>query len=299
MAAFRHDFGLAHYWLGRAYLKLDQADNARIAFTKASAHLARKNEAEESAAIRKAQASARTRRIRLEQESYKQATGAKPPVAGAADMSHCLAESELPTEWPDAAVGESPVVAVADTPEQFFTTDYQKEVNLIVLIEIGTGPIKYLVGENGFMDAIMRCPYEERKVVVYLDGHKAGAALPLVDLFHQADTRGMSEKDRVQLTKGITQSILSRVPYVGDVASHWDVRADDRYWKLLPGEVHLFAAKVRPGLYTLNVQCLDSDHFLLPRYSLTRYYIPVKDGQENIVFVHTKPEADNTYVASK
>jgi tetratricopeptide (TPR) repeat protein len=295
MAAFRHDFGLAHYWLGRAYLKLGQQDNARIAFTKACEHLTRKDEEAETAAIRKSQTADRTQRIRLEKQSYQLATTGKVPVAGAADMSNCMPAAELPAEWPGSALGDDPVLKAAESPEQFFTVGYQSDVNLIVLIETGIGPIKYLIGENGYMDAIMRAPYAERRTVVYLNGHKAGAAVQLVDLFHQADTRGTSEKDRVQMTKGVTQSILSRMPYVGDIASHWDVRADWRYWQLMPGEMHLFAAKVKPGLYTLNVQCLDANDCLLPRYRLTRYFIPVTDDAESIVWIHTKPEADNTY----
>ncbi|MCJ7543433.1 MAG: hypothetical protein MUP47_02525 [Phycisphaerae bacterium] len=294
MAAFRHDFGLVHYWLGRAFLKLNQPDNARVAFTKASEHVVRKNEEAETASTRKSQAAARTKRIRLEQESYKLATTGKTPVPGAVDMSNCMPAAELPAEQP-GAIGENPVLKVAESPEQFFTVDYQKDVNLICLIETGVGPIKYLVGENGYMDAIMRAPYEERKVVVYLNGHKVGQAISLVDMFHQADTRGMSEKDRVQLTKGVTQSVLSRMPYIGDIASYWDVRADWRYWRLMPGEVHVFAAKVKPGLYTLNLQCLDSNDCLLPRYGLTRYYIPVTEDAESVILIHTKPEADNTY----
>jgi tetratricopeptide (TPR) repeat protein len=299
MKDFRHDFGLAHYWLGRAYLQLDQEDNARIAFTKASQHVPRKNEDKELAEFRKAQAKVRTDRIRLEKESYKRATTAKPPVAGAVDMSNCVPESELPAARPGVEAGENGVILAADSPQQFFTVDYQKQVNLILMIEIGAAPIKYLIGENGYMDAIIRAPYEERKVVVYLNGQKAGPALPLADLFQQADTRGTSEKDRLQITKGVTKSVLTRMPYVGDAFAYWDVRADDRSWKLMPGEVHVFAAKVQPGLYTLNVQCLDSNNCLLPRYSLTQYYVPVMDGKENIVFIHTKPEADNIYVAPK
>jgi hypothetical protein len=131
--------------------------------------------------------------------------------------------------------------------------------------------------------------------MVYLDGQKGGVAQPMLDMFHQADTRGMSQKDQAQIAKGVSQAILKQLPYVGTVASYWDVRADWRYWRLIPGEVHVFAAKVKPGLYTVNLQCLDSNGKLLPRYAQTCYYIPVVDGKENIYMLHTYPEADNTY----
>ncbi len=61
----------------------------------------------------------------------------------------------------------------------------------------------------------------------------------------------------------------------------------------------MLAAKVKPGTYTISLQCLDSNGYLLPRYRLTRYHIPVLEGQENIYFLHTLPEADNQYVPTQ
>lgn len=300
MKDFRDDFGVAHYWLGRAYLKLEQNDNARVAFKKASTHVPRKNEQQELAQMQKVQASARQKRIRLEQECYKRACSEKQPVPGAADASVCPAEAEVPDCLSKDAAGSSPVLACAANAEEFFDVDYQRDVNLILMIETGIGPIKYLVGDDGYMDAIMRAPYQEKKVVVYLDGLKAGSAMPLLDMFHQADTRGMSEKDNAQAAKGLTKSILRQMPYgIGSLAGMWDVRADDRHWRLIPGEVHVLAAKVKPGTYTISLQCLDSNGYLLPRYRLTRYHIPVREGQENIYFLHTLPEADNQYVPTQ
>jgi hypothetical protein len=299
MKAFRNDFGIAHYWLGRAYLQLGQNDNARVAFQKAAIHVPRKGEDRELAVMKKNQTSWRNNRISLEKQSYKLACEAKPPVAGAVDVSASPAEGELPDHLPGVAAGNEAVENYAKTPEEFFSVDYQKDVNLILVIDVGVGPIKYLVGEGGYADAIIRFPYQEKKVVVYMDGQKVGPAMPLLDMFHQADTRGTSDKDRAQIAKGITKAALSRVPYVGYAAACWDVRADDRYWRLIPGEVHVLAAKAKPGVYTVSLQCLDSNGCLLPRYTKTSYDIPVKDGQENIYFLHTLPEADNQYVPNK
>ena len=303
MKDFRNDFGLAHYWLGRSFLRLNQPDNARVAFQKASVHVPRKGEESETASLRKAQARERERRIPLEKKCFQNATSAKPPVVGAADLSNCCLEAELPSALPAgppaspalpaAGAAESPVLLAAQNAQQFFSVDFQKEVNLILVIETGVGPIKYLIGENGFMDAIRRGGYSERKLMVYLDGQKAGPAQPLLDMFHQADTRGTSEKDRAQIAKGVSQSVLRRMPYVGSVAALWNVRADHRFWHLIPGEVHVYAAKVRPGRYSVTLQCLDSNGALLPRYRVTRYHVPVREGQENVYLLHTYPEADN------
>jgi hypothetical protein len=296
---FRHDFRLAHYWLGRSYLKQGDEGNARVAFQKASQKLVRDGQAREEQQISRAHTTGREKRIELEKKSYQIATTGETPVFGAVDMSaspHQMGMPECIAAYPQAASLANPVLHCATSPSEFFSPDYQKKVNLIVVVEMGTAPVKYLAGENGCVDNIIRSHGPERSAMVYLNGHKAGAAFNMLDMFHQADTRGRSEKDDVQLAKGVTQSILRRLPYVGMVAAYWDVRADGRYWRLLPGEVCIFAACVAPGNYTLCVKTFDANGNLLPRYRLTRYSVPVQANKENIIMLHTKYGADNTYV---
>ncbi len=300
MKAYRNDFRLAHFWLGRTFMKLGKPDDARIFFERANQRIPRKGEDREAKAYRRSHERARKKRCRLEKKSFQIATKGKQPVAGAIEMSGCLAAAEMPEVVEAAAVGceEDPVLLKADTMQQFCSTDFQKEVNLVLVIESGQGPIKTLVGENQCIDKIVRAPYPERETMVYLSGHKAGKAYRMLDMFHQADTRGTTEKDTAQIVKGITQSILRRLPYIGYVAAYWNVQADWRYWRLLPGEVHVYAAKVQPGNYTVQVQSMDANNRLLPRYSLTRYHVPVRAGEENVYLLHTTAEADNTYVAA-
>jgi len=298
MADFRHDFRLAHYWLGRTYLKLGDEGNARVAFGKAGQYVPRKGGESETRSIRKAQARARTERMSLEKKCYEKNSTGEEAVPGIADMSPSPAMAEAPRQLSGrvpSSTPASPVIRGTDDPSEFLSLPYQKQVNLILIVETGIGPIKILTGENMAFDQIMRAGYSERNVQVHLDGHRAGKAFPMVDLFHQADTRGRSEKDDAQLAKGITQSVLSRIPYVGSVASYWNVQADHRYWHLLPGELHVFAAKVKPGTYTVTLDCFDANDYLLPRHRQTRYTLPVRAGGESIYFLHTKPEADNLY----
>jgi tetratricopeptide (TPR) repeat protein len=297
MADFRHDFQLAHYWLGRSYLKLGQADNARIAFTKAGTHVPRKGEDKELKSLQKQQADMRKTRMELEAKSYKNALSAKPPVEGAVNMSASPSMAEMPVALPGAG-GENGVITAAETLEKFLAMDFQKDVNLILVIEMGQGPYKYVDEYGG--DHIIPLPYPDRQALVYLNGHTAGQAFNLLDMYHQAATRGTSEKDTAQAAKGVTKAVLKQMPFgVGSLAGVWDVSADWRYWRLLPGQVAVFAAKVAPGSYTVNVQCFDSNGNLLPRYSVTRYFVPVVEGRENIYMIHTTPEADNVYVAKK
>ncbi|MCX5669717.1 MAG: hypothetical protein NTU94_00130 [Planctomycetota bacterium] len=302
MAKYRDDFQLAHFWLGKAYLKLGQEDNARIAFVKACTRVPRDNEQEELQATQRNQASEREKRMRLEAESYRLATRGDKPVPGATDVSASPGLTEMPETlpgYPSQHPAEQIVLRGASSREEMCSSVFQKDVNLILVVETGLGPIKYLLGENQFADTIIRAPYPERNVLVYLNGQLAGQAWQMLDLFHQADTRGTTEKDQAQVAKGVTQSILRRLPYIGYLADFWIVKGDHRYWHLLPGEVHVYAAKVRPGLYNVTIESFDSNGKLLPRLRLTRYYLPVREGQENIYMLHTVAEADNVYMTPK
>ncbi len=299
MKDYRHDFRLAHFWLGKAYLKLGQEGNARVAFQKAFQHVPREDEDDERDDERKDHARSRKKRSRLEKIAYENATKAKTPILGVADLSPSPAMSEMPVRLPGASPDESPVILKADTLESMSTLAFQKQVNLTLIIEAGIGPVKYLVGENAAMDKIIRAEYPERSVTVYLNEVLAGRAFRLLDMFHQADTRGTSEKDRVQMTKGILQSILRRLPYISYAAAYWDVRADHRYWHLLPGEVHIYSSKLRPGTYTISLHSFDANDHSLPRQRATHYRIPVHAGQENVYFLQTQYDHDNTYFPPK
>jgi tetratricopeptide (TPR) repeat protein len=295
-ADFRHDFRLTHYWLGRTYMKLGDEGNARLAFKKAGQLLTRPDQEDETTEIQEFHAEYRDKRAGLEKTCFEQASQGENAVLGVKNMSSAPHKRTLP-ETLESATGSNPVEKKAADLNEFLTTDFQKDVNLIVVLETGFSPIKILIGENGYGDKILRSGYFERTQNIYLNGHLAGPAYNMLDMFHQADTRGTSEKDQVQLAKGVTQAVLRRLPYVGYAAAFWDVRADHRYWRLLPGEVSIYAAKVKPGVYTLAVQSFDSNGQLLPRQHMTKHFIPVLNQKENIVFLHLKPESDNTYFA--
>ena len=95
-------------------------------------------------------------------------------------------------------------------------------------------------------------------------------------------------------------SYLFLAGFVGAVcliATFWVL---PRYWHLLPGEVHVFAAKVKPGMHTVALQCFDWSGCLLPRYRQTRYCVPVRGGKtESIYLMHITPEVDNVYQPEK
>jgi tetratricopeptide (TPR) repeat protein len=291
---YRNDFRLAHFLLGKAFVRLGDEGNARVAFTKALEKTRREGGESEWDSTCKQHKSAMAKRIRLEKKSYQNATGEDAPVAGAIDMSSCMPISEMPAVLEESCE-DCPVLYAPGSCEEMCSVEAQKNANLTLVVETGISPLKYLIGENGYMDKIQRSAYAERRAVVYIDGYRAGEAFRMLDLFHQADTRGFSEKDRTQIAKGVTQSILRRLPYIGSVAAYWDVRADHRYWKLLPGEVLVFTGRIKPGLHTVRIECFDANGNHLPRYRLTRHFVSVPDQGENLQLLHTYHEADNLY----
>ncbi len=297
MKEFRDDFGLAHYWLGRSYMKIDQPDNARIAFRKAAQQPPHKGQNKEQVSLKKAQDKQRKERTKVEQDVYKAATTGDKKVDGVFDAAATPAARELPAQlagWTDS--DPTPVELCTDKREDFFSVDYQQQVNFILVVEMGSSPVKIA---NDYGDHIVPSLYQERGAIVYVDGHRAGPTFLVLDMYHQAATRGKSEKDAGQMAKGITKQILKQMPFgVGTVASHWQIQADERFWHMLPGEVQIFAARVNPGLHTIGLQCFDANGYVLPRYRMTSYYIPVQANQDNVYVVRTRAEADNVYVVA-
>lgn len=295
MSSFRGDFQLGHYWLGRAYLKLDQQDNARIAFAKAAVKLAHGGEDEEIRKLAAKRSTQLKQELQGEAICYQNATSGEKPVEGVVSLSDSCSRANLPTTLMIAA-DVNPIRKNAETLEAFLDPGFQAEVNLIIIVELGQAPIKYLGGRHAAYDEYLRVEYRERSVDIYVDGYRAGAAYCLLDTYHQAATRGVQTRRSRQTGKAVTKEILSHIPYVGDIASYWDVRADARYWPSLPGEFHVYAANVTPGLHTITFKFSDINGQYLPRYDFTRHYLLVPTEGETILLVYSLENQDNAYL---
>jgi tetratricopeptide (TPR) repeat protein len=297
-AEFREDFRLGHYWLGRAYQHLGQFDNARIAYEKAGRILAHRGQDRELARLKKQREVEYRRELKLEAASYRRATQGKHPVPGAVDLSAARTRQDLPERLPGAAAG-SPVLASAADLTAFLNPDFQHEANLIIVVQLGLSPRKQLAGWQKERDEIAPSAYKERFIDVYIDGHRVGPALPLCDMYHQACTRGVQTRRGRQTGKMIAKEVLQRMPFVGGVFAYWNVSADARYVPVLPGEVHVFAARVKPGLHTVALRCSDINQRYLPRYDLERHFIPVGEDQETVLVLQTKENQDNAYLLAQ
>ncbi|MFH0980855.1 MAG: hypothetical protein V2A79_04880 [Planctomycetota bacterium] len=298
MAAFREDFPLGHYWLGRACLKLDDDDKARVAFHKAGTRLAHKGEDKELKKIQAAQKKAYKDDLAAEKVCFRQFSKAKPPVEGMVDLSKGLARAEMPNTLPDAADAD-PTQTRADSFEAFLAPEFQKQANLVLVVEMGCGPLKYLTGSSGAMDEFRRTDHKEHGADVYVDGHRGGPAFRLLDTYHQAVTRGVKTRRGRQMSKAVTKEILSHAPLVGGFAGHWDIKGDARYWSSLPGEYHVYAARVTPGLHTVMVKCYDANDRYLPRFDITRHFVPVPAEGDVVLVLNTVENQDNAYVLTQ
>jgi tetratricopeptide (TPR) repeat protein len=294
---FGEDFGLASYWLGRTYLKLNRMDLSRIALGQLLQKIPRKTAEGELAQDKREAKQYQTRRAEGEKWAFqtfhnpkKQATYMGniqdlAAVQGAADSAPKTLGSALPA---------SPVLQSCGGPGEFFTPEYQKDTNLVLTIEVGRCPWKRLAGLYGEHASIARSLVRPALVNVYVDGHLAGRAFPVVDLWVQADTQDrIVEKDIAQGFKAGLKFVLECIPYVGDVAKYWDVSGDARHWASLPGRIFVYAGKLTPGPHTIRLEMFDVNGQLLPRWRNTYHGIAVPKDGEACVLLDPCFDADN------
>ncbi len=295
------DFGLAYYWLGKTYARLGDKGNAEVAFRKATTQTPRK----EKDAAREREADCKSAaaglKKRTEGETWAWQTfhdAAKKPDLYMEDTVNLTEPppplADAPAALPDAAP-KSPVLRTTDKPEEFFTPAYQDDANLLLTLELGRCPFKYLAGLHGERTEFGRPSIPPHHVRVYIDGHYAGPAFQTLDLWEQAATQDrIGEKDAAQTTKGVLKEILSHVPYASMASGHWDVTGDVRHWTSLPGRVCLFAAKVTPGPHTIRLLMYDVNDRLIRRWTSTWYGVGAPESGEACVLLQPTFDRDNT-----
>ena len=294
-SAYGDDFGLAFFWISRAFAKLDDADQCAIALRKAAAaHPERKDAAKEVAEDQKQ--AKEWEKAYLEGETWAAKTFSDPKkpdlsmegIVNLAEVRGTLGDA--PASLPGAAPA-SPVVRMTDAREEFFTPAYQAAANTVLSVEVGRPPFKYLGGLEGERTEFGRSPVPPRAVRVYVDGHYAGQAFEVVDLWDQAATQDrIGEKDAAQAGKAVAKRVLSYMPYVGSAVGHWNIQGDVRHWTTLPGKVFVFAARLAPGPHTVRLKMYDCRGNLLPRWTNTYYGVGVP--AEGEVCLNLVPYAD-------
>lgn len=298
MANHREDFGLGHYWLGRAYLRLGETDDARVAFTKAGERQPLATEERDLTRIKKSRASAYKQQLELEKKCHQNGSNGKKPVAGIVNLSQPTMRDGMPVRLEAAAESSTGTVDAADITS-FLDVGFQEQVNLILVVELGVGPVKYLTGSSGAIDEYKRSASIERSVDVYIDGYRRGPAFGLVDMYHQAITRGVKTRRGRQVTKAVAKEVLTRMPLVGGLFGYWNIGADSRFWPSLPDQVAVYAAKVEPGFHDISLRFYDINGAYLPRFDINRHYIHVPETGERVVWLHSVENQDNAYVLAQ
>jgi len=296
--AYGEDFGLAYYWIGRAYARLGDADNSAIAFRKVDTKgPPRPKAGQEAREDEKACAEAVKRRAEGEAWAWKTFHDPQKKALYMDDIVN-LEDVKAKIAGPPAALPsaskDSPVLKVAGAREEFLTPGFQNEANVVCMIEVGRCPYKYLGGINGERTEFGRVPCRLQGLRVYVDGHYAGPAFEVLDLWEQAATQGrIAEKDAAQAAKAVSKELLSHVPIAGSVSGYWDVSGDVRHWTTLPGKVYVFAARLAPGPHSVRVEMYDTLGSLMPRMTNTFYGLSAPKEGEACFRVAPVFEGDN------
>lgn len=289
------DFSLAYFWLGRAYDKLGQPDNARIALKRSTIPTPRgKDGSREVEADRKEARKALKTRVDGETWTYETFAQVAPGIENLAPM--CRTTLEQADSVSNSASG--PIQASAASAEEFFSPGFQRQANLLLNIELGACPFKMLVGANNERVEIVRARVRPHTVKVFVDGQPAGEAYQVLDMWDQATTQDrILEKEVAQIGKSIAKEVLKQV--VGNVANAWDVSGDGRYWTRLPGRVFVHASRVSPGLHTVTLRMYDINGNLLPRWTSTFPGLKVDTDGESVVLLNPHYDLDNTLPPDK
>ncbi|MEW6249239.1 MAG: tetratricopeptide repeat protein [Planctomycetota bacterium] len=289
------DFALAYFWLGKTYARLGRTDQCAIAFRKAAVETPRKQRERELKQDH--QAAQRLAKRRADGERWANATFRDP----ARPKTYLAAAVDPSTAAPPAdgaplacAAPDNPVETAVGERAQLFDAEFQRAANVTAIIELGACPYKELAGMQNERTEIRRPFILPEQVAVYVDGHFAGAAHRLLDLWDQASTQDrIAEKDVAQATKMVAKEVLRRTPYIGFLFGMWDVSGDVRHWTSLPGRVYVFTGRLKPGVHTLRFELRDIAGAPLPRWTNTYYGLRVPESGETCVLLEPRPEADN------
>jgi len=293
------DFGLAYYWIGKTYARLNDADNSAIAFRKATTPTPRKERdaARELKDDRRRAESWQKRSAEGERWTYETFHNPEKPewfIDGIVNLALVRGtDTAAPAALSDATP-DNPILQRPTKPAEFFTPDYQDASNLVLTIEVGRCPFKYLGGISGERTEFGRFPILPHAVRVYIDGHDAGPAFKVLDLWDQAATQDrIGEKEVAQTGKALLRELLKQAPMGGSLADNWDVSGDVRHWTSLPGRVYVFAGKVTPGLHRIRLEMFDANGNALPRWTTTWHGLAVPKTGETCLLLNPSYDGDN------
>ena len=177
----------------------------------------------------------------------------------------------------------------------YLSLEPNKASNVIALIELGNSPLKVRKGIEGSGDDFINLPYIDRIAVLKIDGEPVASSSKILDIYHQAKTRGKSPKDLIQLSKGIlwltvrlgVMAMTGQDP--GMIGAIGGSLADVRQWWLLPGEVHLITCYVEPGEHTLTLSFYTKGASEIKEYRQVWHRVPIYSEKDNLYIFKSVP----------
>jgi hypothetical protein len=149
------------------------------------------------------------------------------------------------------------------------------DANVLVVIDAGLVAQKVARGAHGSQAGFRPRDYAVRGAAVTAGGAELGRSVQAADLLVQATTRGRKTLDDVNTGKAVVKDaavvtggvLLGRADEGREAAVGAAIlaaglllpaEADVRQWDTLPGEVHVFVAKLAPGRHTIRVEPRDA-----------------------------------------
>ncbi len=190
----------------------------------------------------------------------------------------------------------------------YLTLEHLRQSNALFLVELGTAPKKTRTGPGKSLVKWVRPKYPEQRAVLYVDDQKVGSTALIGDLTYQAQTKGWTGKDTVQVSKGVardaatvTTVIAANEAAKGNKTAGWvalgaglfalanQSQADIRQWELLPDLVHLSMTHLTPGMHMFRLSFLGKGGHPIRGYDQVWYHMPFEKKDDKIYLFRSGP----------
>jgi len=193
----------------------------------------------------------------------------------------------------------------------FAKLEAHKDANVLIVADLGDGPIRERDGRHGQIAVYRKSWYPEGRVRITVDGAVVGTAARSADLYREATTRG--ERGVQGILDG--KAIFKDGTTIGGavILTHADknehkligagllalglltsAEADVRYWETLPGEIHLWSGRLEPGVkHEIRVETLDSDGKTIRGARIYRATLELRAGDDRLLYVRSGPGTES------
>ena len=211
------------------------------------------------------------------------------------------ASKKLPVVCAQRVPQRDAAVRVAKSAEWF----REHRPNLLIVVQTGKGPYKSCGGSYGEQSGFGRQIGVVRDCAVRLSGKPLTVQFT-EDVYFQASTRGARKMDEINAAKAAFKHLFGALAVADPTGGAFLVflmitpQADARYWDTLPDRLHLVAAEVPPGTYSLEVQYFSEGRRPLPHRTRTLPSLTIEPGRDYVLLVRETPrKSPDTWLVRK